>query len=123
MEIQGQIIAILPAQSGTSKNGNNWMNQEYVIETHEQYPKRVCFKVFGEDKIKQFNIQVGQELKVSFDINSREYQGKWYNDVQAWKVEAATAQAPAAPAAPAEITPRQQAPVNFDANGQGDFPF
>lgn len=100
MEITGKIITVLEARSGQSKTtGNTWMSQEYVIETSEQYPKRVCFNVFGEDKIRQFNIQVGQELTVSFDINAREYQGRWYNDVRAWKVEPFVAAAPAAPIA------------------------
>ena len=60
--------------------------QEYVLETHEQYPKKLCFNVFGADKIAQFNIQAGDELTVSFDINAREYNGRWYNDIRAWRV-------------------------------------
>lgn len=87
MEITGKIIAVLPERGGTSKTGNEWKTQEYVLETHEQYPKKICFNVFGADKIAQFNIQAGEELTVSFDINAREYQGRWYNDIRAWKVE------------------------------------
>ena len=88
MEIQGKVIAVLEAKSGISKStGNAWMSQEYVIETHEQYPKKLCFRVFGEEKIRQFSIQAGEELTVFFDINSREYQGKWYTDVTAWRVD------------------------------------
>ena len=87
MEITGKIIAVLPERGGTSKTGNEWKMQEYVLETHEQYPKKICFNVFGADKIAQFNIQAGEELTVSFDINAREYQGRWYNDIRAWKVE------------------------------------
>ena len=91
MEITGKIIAVLPERGGVSKTGNEWKTQEYVIETHEQYPKKVCFNVFGADKIAQFNIQAGDEMTVSFDINAREYQGRWYNDIRAWKVERGTA--------------------------------
>ena len=100
MEFTGRIIAVLEARSGVARTtGNPWMMQDYVIEeTMGQYPKRMCFNVFGEDKIKNFNIQVGQELTVSFDVNAREYQGRWYNDIRAWKVEPA-AQAAAAPVA------------------------
>ena len=81
MEITGKIIAVLPERGGTSKTGNEWKMQEYVLETHEQYPRKVCFNVFGADKIAQFNIQAGDELTVSFDINAREYNGRWYLDV------------------------------------------
>ena len=87
MEITGKIIAVLPAQGGVSqRTGNPWKSQDYVIETHDQYPKRCCFRVFGEEKINQFNIQLGEEMTVSFDIDSHEYQGRWFNDVRAWAV-------------------------------------
>ena len=64
MEITGKIIAVLPAQSGTSKAGNEWKKQEYVLETHDQYPKKVCFQIFGADRIEQAAIQPGEELTV-----------------------------------------------------------
>jgi hypothetical protein len=91
MEITGKIIAVLPERGGISKTGNEWKMQEYVLETTEQYPKKICFNVFGSDKIAQFNIQAGEEMTVSFDINAREYNGRWYNDIRAWKVERGTA--------------------------------
>ena len=84
-EITGKIIAVLPTKSGTSARGTQWSSQTAVIETHEQYPKRVAFDVLG-DKIAEFNLQVGEEVTVSFDINAREYNGKWWNSVNAWKV-------------------------------------
>lgn len=87
MEITGKIIAVLPEQGGISKAGNNWKKQEYVLETHDQYPKKVCFQIFGEDRIAQAHIQEGEELTVSFDIDSREYQGRWFTNINAWKVE------------------------------------
>ena len=68
MEITGKIIAVLPEQGGVSKNGNEWKKQEYVLETHDQYPKKVCFQLFGADRIAQAAIQPGEELTVSFDI-------------------------------------------------------
>ena len=86
MELAGRVIAVLEPKGGTSRNGNEWKVQEYVIETHDQYPRRMCFDVFGDDKIKQFNIQVGEELNVSFDIDAREWQGRWFNSIRAWKV-------------------------------------
>lgn len=84
-EITGKIIAVLPTKSGTSARGTQWSSQTAVIETHEQYPKRVAFDVLG-DKIIEFNLQVGEEVTVSFDINAREYNGKWWNSVNAWQV-------------------------------------
>lgn len=95
MEIKGRIIAVMDKKQGTSKDGKAWMSQDFVIETLEQYPKRCVFNVFGEDKLKQFNVQQGSEYLVKFDINAREYNGRWYNDVRAWKVEQAQAEAPA----------------------------
>ena len=87
MEITGKIIAVLPAREGVSqRTGNAWKIQEYVIETHDQYPKKCCFNIFGAEKISQFNIQLGEELTVSFDIDAREYQGKYYNDIRAWAI-------------------------------------
>ena len=86
MDISGKIIAILPMQGGTSKSGNEWKKQDYILETHDQYPKKVCFNLWGE-KVDQFAIQSGEELTVSFDIESREFNGKWYTNINAWKVD------------------------------------
>ena len=80
MDITGKIIAVLPTRSGTSARGTQWSSQTAVIETHEQYPKRVAFDVLG-DKITEFKLQVGEEVTVSFDINAREFNGKWFNSV------------------------------------------
>ena len=85
MEMTGKVIAILPQRAGTSARGE-WASQQFVIETQEQYPKHLCFEVFGADRITQFNIQGGETITVSFDINARQYQDKWYNSIQAWNV-------------------------------------
>ncbi|MCQ2218093.1 MAG: DUF3127 domain-containing protein [Paludibacteraceae bacterium] len=88
MEVTGRIIAVLPLQSGTSARGE-WKKQDYVIEhsLDQQYPKKMSFNVWG-DNIEKFNIQQGQEYTVSFDIDCREYNGRWYNDIRAWRVSA-----------------------------------
>ena len=103
MEIQGKIIAVLPTRSGTSARGTQWSSQTAVIETQEQYPKKLAFDVIN-DKIDQLNIQLGEILTVQFDINAREYNGRWFNSVNAWNVirqtQQATAQAPAGVAQP-----------------------
>ena len=88
MEIKGRILAVLEEKSGTSqRTGNNWRCGQYVLETIEQYPKKILFEVFGEEKIHSMNIHIGEELTVFFDVDAREYNGKWYNQIRAWKVE------------------------------------
>ena len=86
MEINGTIIHILPEVSGTGKTGSGWRKQEYVLETKDQYPKKICFNVWGE-KIDQFGIQMGEETTVSVDVESKEYNGRWFTEVKAWKVQ------------------------------------
>lgn len=126
MELAGKVIAVLEPRGGVSKSGNEWKVQEYVIETHDQYPRRMCFDVFGADKIQQFNIQVGEELNVFFDIDAREWQGRWFNSIRAWKVERVSAaqQMPPmdAPFPPMNAAPA--APVDFTASDEkDDLPF
>ena len=84
MEIRGKIIEILPEKSGQSANGE-WRKQEYVLETESNYPKKICFMAWG-DKIGEFNLKQGDSVEVSVDLESREYNGRWYTDVKAWKV-------------------------------------
>ena len=97
MEFQGKVIAVLPERSGVSARGE-WKAQSFVIETHEQYPKKLCFDVFGADRLAQFNIQSGEELLVSFDIDAHEYQGRWFNSIRAWNVTKVSQQAMASSA-------------------------
>ena len=94
MEITGKIIQAFPEQSGTSKAGNPWKKREYVLETIETYPKKVFFDFFGE-RADQYPLTVGQEIKLYFDINSREYNGRWFVSISGWKAEPANAAAPA----------------------------
>ena len=132
MELTGKVIAVLPANSGVSqRTGNPWMSQEYVIEVPGQYPRKCMFRLFGEDRIKQFNIQMGEELTVSFDIDAHEYNGRWFNEIRAFNIQrgvAPVAAAPmgsapvqaAAPQAQAPFPPADQAPVE---NSADDLPF
>ena len=80
MEIIGKIIVALPEQSGVSKAGNSWKKKEYVLETQETYPKKVHFDLFG-DKADKYPLSVGQTVKLSFDIESREYNGRWFTSI------------------------------------------
>ena len=130
MEIIGKAIAALPVKSGVSqRTGEQWQSREYVIETQEQYPKKICFEVFGTDKLKEFNIRNNDLIKVHFDITAREYNGKWYNSIRAWKVEHANQDGSAvgATATPADATaPQAPAPSvaapNTHASDE-DLPF
>jgi len=135
MEIEGKIILKLPALSGTSKAGNPWSKQEYVLETVENYPKKVYFDFFG-DKAQQYNFEVGDFIRLSFDIESREYNGRWYTSIRGWsgvKIDAPTMgqpqQPPVAAAAPAQsvgIAPSDAAPAPPAENlagGNDDLPF
>jgi hypothetical protein len=123
MEIKGKVIQIMPLQTGEGKNGT-WKKQDFVIETDAQYPKKVCLSAWG-DKVNTSLIQMGNDVNVSFDVESREYNTKWYTDLRAWKIEAATAEdgAVAVPSysAPA-AAPAFTVPVPEMAGGD-DLPF
>ncbi len=106
MEVIGKIIHVLPLQSGTSQAGNQWKKQEYVLETEDAYPKKVCFDFFG-DRVDQFPLAIGDRVRLNFDIESREYQGRWYTSIRGWKAEKTDAQA--MPASPAPMAAPQQA--------------
>lgn len=145
MEIRGKIIVKLPLQSGTSKAGNPWSKQEYVLETMEAYPKRVHFDFFGE-RANQYPLEVGDLIDLSFDIESREYNGRWYTSIRGWKADKvdpnaiAAAGDPAnmaAPGGPAPMGPAPTGPApvaapavapapaaDFSQQGEGDdLPF
>lgn len=112
MEIQGKITAILAERTGVSARGE-WKSQEFVITTQEQYPRKICFQVFGADKIASFALQVGQTVNVGFDISAREYQGGYYNQLNAWKVDHLDAQQqPAPPQQQSQQAGYQQPPTN-----------
>lgn len=85
MELQGKVIAALDPRSGVSSRGE-WTAQDFVIETHDNYPKKMVFSVLGSDRLQRFNIQVGQEINVSFDIDAHEYNGRWFNSIRAFDV-------------------------------------
>ena len=141
MEVVGKIIQVLPAQEGIGRNGNPWRVQPYVLETLDQYPRKVHFEVFGEDRIKQNPCEIDQLVTVSFDIESREFNGRWYTSIRAWRIQQGdTTQAAAV--APTAAAPAQAAPANnqpaaasneqaftpdpFDASagdGTSDLPF
>ena len=116
MELTGRIIAVMAAQSGVSaRTGNAWMSQEYVIEVPGQYPRKCVFRLFGEDRIKQFNIQQGEDLTIQFDIDAHEYNGRWFNEIRAFNVQRGAVVPPVAAAPEASPFPPQQPMGGADA--------
>ena len=136
MEVTGKIRAILPAQSGVSqRTGNTWMSQEYVMDyfwwPNQTQPSQMLFKVFGEDRIKQWHLQLNDEVKIIFHIVAHEYDGRWFNEVGCTNVQkvGASAQQPAQPSNEQQMDnnpqPQQNTPTG-EGNAEGgddDLPF
>ena len=124
MDLTGTITVVMPAQSGTSmRTGNPWMSQEYVMEIPGQWPRHIVFRIFGEDRIRQFNLQQGdQNVTIQFDIDAHEYNGRWFNEVRCYNVLRSVGQQPAQP----QPTQAQPAPAPFppqQEQKQDDLPF
>lgn len=126
MEVTGKIIAALEPRSGVSQStGKPWKIAQFVLVTQEPYPKHIVFEVFGEDKLQEFNIQVGDELTVAFTIDASEYTGRWYNHLRAWKVERTSIATSIVPT-PIETVDDLpfDSPLPFDCNDNSSvFPF
>lgn len=83
LKVKGKVIKVMPEQTGTSARGE-WKKRDFVIETNEdQFPKKICFTLFN----KVLNVGVGAEVEVSFNLESREYNDKWYTNLNAYNVE------------------------------------
>lgn len=131
MELTGKIIAVMPERGGVSqRSGSEWKAQTFVLETiNEQFPRKLVFDVFGADRLASFAIKSGEVMTVSFDIDAHEFNGRWFNDIRAWKVDRNVAAAPAeaaAPQAPAYAAPAAPQYETPQAPGQGsvdDLPF
>jgi len=87
LTIKGKLIKILNVESGVARAGNSWKKQEFVIETSDQFPKKICFTLFNDKVALLKDFSEGEDLEVSFDIDSREYNNKWYHNINAWKIE------------------------------------
>lgn len=133
LNISGIVLNILPLQTGTSKAGNQWQKQDFILETQGQYQRKICICLFG-DSVAKFPLAVGQSVTASVDIESREFNGRWYTDVRAWNVvyndqqqgAPAPAQTATAPTAQPAPTPTKgataQAPAGAPAAAD-DLPF
>lgn len=114
MDISGTVVALLPLQTGQGKNGV-WKKQEFIIETPGQYPKKVCISLWGE-KVDENRLSIGEKITASVNIESREYNGRWYTDVRAWKIarQGAAGNSPEPPPAEDTLMPE---------NSSDDLPF
>ena len=135
LELEGRIVQKMAVQSGQSARGT-WARQDFVVEYQDgSFPTSVCFSAWGQDKVQELDkYQVGDAVKVSFNVKGREYNGRWYNDLRVWRIApAGAAPAPAAPtyaapAAPAYSAPAptvEDMPSDFGApqGAEEDFPF
>ena len=132
LEIEGTLAQKLPVQSGSSARGP-WAKQEFVLEFPDgNFTAKACFTAWGQEKVQDLDkYQVGDKVKVSFNLKSREYNGRWYNDLQIWKIgpagDAPPAAAPARPAPQAPAYPQAPAPtiedMPADPEGEEDLPF
>ena len=123
LEIEGTLAQKLPVQSGNSARGP-WAKQEFILEYPDgNYTAKACFTAWGQDKVQDLDkYQVGDKVKVSFNLKSREYNGRWYNDLQIWKIAPAGAQPTAQPAAPAQPAPQAPAWTQAPAPTLEDMP-
>jgi hypothetical protein len=133
LELTGTLSQLMNEVTGTGRTGNPWVKQEFVIEFMDgQYPKKVCLSVWGQDKVndlKQYN--PGDSIKVTFNLESREYNGRWYTEARAWRLETGEGggggsdpYANAVNQAAAEPRPRKTDAPNLPvSSGDDDLPF
>jgi len=114
MELKGKVTQLLPLQSGMGKKGP-WKKQEFILETQAQYPKKVCLSLWG-DKIDQFSVSEGDVLTVAVDLESREYNGRWYTEARAWKIDKTGNQSP-------DKDPIGEEPFTASNTSSDDLPF
>lgn len=128
MDITGRIVHALETKSGVSqRTGNPWCARDYVLEIPGQYPRHFVFTVFGEDRLKKFNLKKDEEVTVQFDVDANEYQGRWFNKVTAWNIirpgqQQATTQQAAPTSAPAQAAPQPSQQGN-SVGSADDLPF
>jgi hypothetical protein len=120
LDITGKIIQIMPATKGVSKAGKEWTKQEFVLETMDQFPRKVMMSVMGDKVSELSKYSVGNEVKASLNIESREWNGKWYTDVRAWKIEGSQGQAQQAAE---NFYPDTEPSFQADSSATDDLPF
>ena len=121
IQVKGTVVQILKSETGVSKAGKEWTKQEFVIETNEQYPKKVCFTLFGDKSSLLDGITEGKEVEVFFNVESHDFNGRWFHNINAWKIELAGA-VNAAKSYPPEFSAGDIPAESSDDNGN-DLPF
>lgn len=116
--IEGQITAILPETRGVGQRGE-WVSQDFVLKTDDNYPKNICFTILGADKIKEANIKIGDVVSIGVNIESREFNGRWYTSIKAWSVKRKF-EAQAAKQAPPAPTPQPSQPTQTQTSSSVD---
>ena len=112
MELTGKIIAEFNERGGISnRTGNEWKAKSYVLEVPGEFPRKMVFDVFGVDRLQAFNIQIGETLTVFFDIDAHEYNGRWFNDIRAYRIDRGQSAPTATPEQAAAPTTGEAAPV------------
>lgn len=121
LELTGKLVKVLPEQTGTGKNGT-WVKQEFVIETNEQYPKKICCSAWGDKATQIKSLNIGDDLKVGINIESREYNERWYTDVRAWKIDIVNKSTTSSNDAP-PVGDDDLDPFTSSGNDEDDLPF
>ena len=122
MEVKGKIIVALPEVSGTSQTGKAWKKREYVLETQDSFPRKIHFDFFGE-RADQYPLNLGDDIVLSFDIESREYNGRWYTSIRGWKAEKANSGAAAGMPADTNYPPVDNLMPPAAPEANDDLPF
>lgn len=121
LSVKGKVVKILTVESGISRTGNAWKKQEFVVETQEQFPRKICFSLFN-DKVSLLNgLTSGDDVEVSFDVESREFNNKWYHNINAWKIER-VGQMPVVSETPPPFS-SDDIPPEHHGEEQDDLPF
>lgn len=116
--IEGQITAIPPKTRGVGQRGE-WVSQDFVLKTDDNYPKNICFTILGADKIKEANIRIGDVVSIGVNLESREFKGRWYTSIKAWSVKKKF-EAQAAKQAPPAPTPQPSQPTQTQTSSSVD---
>jgi hypothetical protein len=121
LEITGKIVQIDEPVTGQSSKGE-WKKQQFILETDDQYPKKICF-INWNDKVSLSSIKPGTKVNVVFNVESREYNGRWYTDLKAWKMDIEGAGSNDIPPPPAPMNADDVPPPDYEELDEGDLPF
>jgi len=93
----GRLVQVLEEVSGVGKTGNSWKKQSFIVELdgNSTYPKKVCLTAWGDKVDTLKRLTIGDRISAGFDVDSREYQGRWYTDLKAWKIDVEAARSTA----------------------------